>query len=75
MKNELDNDIKKIAEGEPIPSSPSCRAVPTITAIMIIAYAVDRIWAHKSWKPLTFNSFPSFESIFGTGSTQGTHKS
>jgi hypothetical protein len=48
MKNELDKDIRKIAEGEPMPSSPSCKAVPTITAIMIIAYAVERIWAHRS---------------------------
>jgi len=48
IKNELDKDMRKIAEGEPIPSSPSCKAVPTITAIMIIAYAVERIWAHRS---------------------------
>lgn len=37
MKNDPDNDIKNIAEGDPMPSSPNCRAVPTITAIMIIA--------------------------------------
>lgn len=50
MKNELDNEIKNIADGDPIPSSPSCKAVPTITAIIIIAYAVDNICAHKSCK-------------------------
>lgn len=45
MKKELESDIKKIAEGDPIPSSPNCKAVPTITAIIIIAYAVDNICA------------------------------
>lgn len=48
MRNELDMHMRKIAEGEPEPSSPSCSAVPTITAIIIIAYAVDRICAHNS---------------------------
>lgn len=50
MKNELESDIKKIAEGDPMPSSPNCRAVPTITAIIIMAYAVDRIWATSNYK-------------------------
>lgn len=49
MKKELESDIKKIAEGDPIPSSPNCRAVPTITAIIIIAYAVDNICATSNW--------------------------
>jgi len=43
IKNDPVMDIKKIADGDPIPSSPSCRAVPTMTAIMIRAYAVDNI--------------------------------
>ena len=34
MKKELDMDIKNIADGEPEPSSPNCKAVPTITAII-----------------------------------------
>jgi hypothetical protein len=37
MKKELDNDMRKIAEGDPMPSSPNWSAVPTITAIIIIA--------------------------------------
>ena len=48
MKNELESDIKKIADGDPMPSSPNCSAVPTITAIIIMAYAVDNIWATSS---------------------------
>jgi hypothetical protein len=32
-----------MAEGDPMPSSPNCNAVPTITAIMISAYEVDSI--------------------------------
>lgn len=45
MKNELESAIKNMADGEPIPSSPNWSAVPTITAIIIIAYAVDNICA------------------------------
>lgn len=37
MKKELNIDIKNMAEGEPIPSSRNCKAVPTITAIIISA--------------------------------------
>lgn len=50
MKNELESDIKKIADGDPIPSSPNWSAVPTITAIIIIAYAVDKICATSNCK-------------------------
>ena len=46
MKNEPVMAMRKIAEGDPTPSSRNCRAVPTMTAIMIRAYAVDSIWAH-----------------------------
>lgn len=48
IKNDPESDIKNIAEGDPIPSSPNCSAVPTITAIIIIAYAVDNICATSS---------------------------
>lgn len=37
MRKELIMADKNIAEGEPAPSSRSWRAVPTITAIIIIA--------------------------------------
>ena len=37
MKVDVVKDIKKIADGEPTPSSPNCNAVPTMTAIIIIA--------------------------------------
>uniref|UniRef100_A0A8W7PPG4 Uncharacterized protein n=1 Tax=Anopheles coluzzii TaxID=1518534 RepID=A0A8W7PPG4_ANOCL len=37
-----------MADGEPMPSSPSCNAVPTMTAIMINAYTVDSICATSS---------------------------
>lgn len=53
IKKEPDKAIKNMAEGEPIPSSPSWRAVPTMTAIIIIAYPVDNICAHRSWKTRT----------------------
>jgi hypothetical protein len=32
-----------MADGDPMPSSPNCNAVPTMTAIMMSAYDVDRI--------------------------------
>lgn len=37
MKKELNIDIKNMADGDPIPSSRNCSAVPTITAIMMSA--------------------------------------
>lgn len=40
--------IKKIADGDPIPSSPNCKAVPTITAIITSAYKADRICANNN---------------------------
>lgn len=52
MKNELIMAIRKMAEGDPKPSSPSWRAVPTNTAIMIRAYVVDNICATSSYKHL-----------------------
>lgn len=48
MKKEPVIAIKKIADGDPTPSSRSWRAVPTITAIMMRAYPVERIWATRS---------------------------
>jgi hypothetical protein len=43
MKKDPEREMRKMAEGEPRPSSPSCSAVPTMTAIMMSAYAVDRM--------------------------------
>jgi len=34
MKKDPESEMRKMAEGEPSPSSPSCNAVPTMTAIM-----------------------------------------
>lgn len=48
--NELIMAIKNIADGDPIPSSPSCRAVPTMTAIITSAYSADRICANINYK-------------------------
>lgn len=48
MKNEPERAIKKMADGDPMPSSPNWSAVPTMTAIIIIAYAVDNICATNS---------------------------
>lgn len=45
VKKEPDRAMRKMAEGEPMPSSPSCSVVPTMTAIMISAYEADMIWA------------------------------
>lgn len=48
MRKELIMAAKNIAEGDPAPSSRNWSAVPTITAIIIIAYAVDSICATSS---------------------------
>lgn len=43
MKKDPERAMRKIAEGEPMPSSPNCSVVPTMTAIMISAYEADMI--------------------------------
>ena len=48
MKNDPIMAIKKMADGDPIPSSPNCSAVPTMTAIMIRAQNVDSSWDSSS---------------------------
>ena len=37
MKNEPVIEIRKTADGDAMPSSPSCNAVPTMTAIITMA--------------------------------------
>ena len=50
MKNEPVIAIRKTAEGDATPSSPSCRAVPTMTAIITRAYPVDSRPESASWR-------------------------